>query len=160
MREGRNEKMKSDQSIAEIRFGREIQKLANRFRRLGDENLQKEGITFSQLRVIAYISKNSEAVLQKELEEFLGIRRSSVTSLLQHMEKSGILARSISKEDSRIKTIFLTEKGKKLDEDLKNYIQLLEEHMLAGFSDEEKDALRAFLARMQNNLEETERSRV
>lgn len=151
--------MRNKTTCTEFRFGREIQKLANRFRRLGDENLQKEGITFSQLRVIAYISKN-KTVLQKELEEFLGIRRSSVTSLLQNMEKSGILERYASGEDARIKIISLTEKGKKLDENLKNYIHLLEEKMLAGFSEEEKEALRGFLVRMEENLEKTERSRV
>lgn len=154
--------MRKKTALEEFRFGREILKLGNRFRRLGDENLQKEGITFSQLRVIAYISKNSEEkeVLQRDLEEFLGIRRSSVTSLLQHMEKSGFLERSLSSANARIKTIALTEKGKLLDESLKHHVHLLEETMLFGFSEKEKEALRGYLIRMQNNLEETERSRV
>ena len=77
----------------EFRFGREVQNVANRFRRLGDENLQKEGITISQLRVIAYISGHGEEVCQKSLEEHFDIRRSSVTGLLQNMEKSGLLGR-------------------------------------------------------------------
>ena len=154
--------MKKENLSAEFRFGREIQKLANRFRRLGDENLQKEGITFSQLRVIAYISRSSEEkeVYQKDLEAYLGVRRSSVTSLLQNMEKSGLLLRFGSDFDARIKKIALTEKGKELDLNLKNFIQLLEGTMLNGFSEEEKETLRGFLLRMNENLEETERRSV
>lgn len=144
----------------EIRYGKEVQNIANRFRRLGDENLQKEGITISQLRVIAFISKNGNAgtVYQKDLEEHLCVRRSSVTSLLQNMEKSGILIRGGSEKDARIKTLVLTEKGKRLDEKLIYYIKTLEEKLMEGFSSEEKEILQGFLFRMIENLEKVERN--
>ena len=101
----------------EYRFGREVQNVANRFRRLGDENLQKEGITISQLRVIAYISRQGDApVYQKALEEHFDIRRSSVSGLLQNMEKSGLLMRRASDTDARVKILSLTEKGRGFDE--------------------------------------------
>ena len=107
--------MKKNQNAPpeEFRFGREVQNVANHFRRLGDENLLKEGITITQLRVIAYISRQSpDTVYQKDLEEHFHIRRSSVTGLLQNMEKSGILERSPSETDARVKIVTLTEKGK------------------------------------------------
>ncbi len=146
--------------VGDFRFGKEIQNIANRFRRFGDENLQKEGITVSQLRVIAYISRNQGqgAVYQKDLEEHFSIRRSSVTSLLKNMEKSGILQRFGAPGDARAKTLVLTEKGKKLDEDLINYIRSLEERLMKGFSSEEKEALQGFLLRMIENLEMIERN--
>jgi len=155
--------MKKNQNVPpeDVRFGREVQNLANRFRRLGDENLQKEGITISQLRVIAYISKHSgETVYQKTLEEYLGIRRSSVTGLLKNMEKSGLLERSGSDTDARVKIVSLTEKGRELDVKLKNYIHGLEEEMMKGFEEREKELLRTFLQRMLENLDLIERSRV
>ncbi len=146
----------------EVRYGKEVQNIANRFRRLGDENLQKEGITISQLRVIAFISKkgNAGTVYQKDLEEHLSVRRSSVTSLLQNMEKSGILTRGGSEKDARIKTLVLTEKGKRLDENLIYYINTLEEKLMEGFSAEEKEVLQGYLLRMIENLENVERNLV
>jgi len=145
----------------EIRFGREVQNVANRFRRLGDENLQKEGITISQLRVIAYISRHGEKpVYQKELEEHFNIRRSSVTGLLQNMEKSGILLRTSCEKDARVKIVSLTEKGRDLDEKLKSYIQSLESELMKGFDGEEKALLYGFLIRMLENLDSVERSRL
>ena len=144
----------------EFRFGREVQNVANRFRRLGDENLQKEGITISQLRVIAYISGHGEEVCQKSLEEHFDIRRSSVTGLLQNMEKSGLLVRCSSRSDARVKLVSLTEKGKTLDEKLWNYIHGLESELMQGFSNEEKELLSVFLQRMLENLDRIERSRI
>lgn len=144
----------------EFRFGKEVQNISNRFRRLADENLQKEEITISQLRVIAFISKKGKngTVYQKELEDHLCVRRSSVTSLLQNMEKNGILTRGGSEKDARIKTLILTEKGKKLDEKLIYYINTLEENLMDGFSPEEKEVLQGYLLRMVENLESIERN--
>ena len=145
----------------EYRFGREVQNVANRFRRLGDENLQKEGITISQLRVIAYISRQGDApVYQKALEEHFDIRRSSVSGLLQNMEKSGLLMRRASDTDARVKILSLTEKGRRLDEKLKSYIHGLEEDLMKDFTAEEKKLLWSFLQRMLDNLDPLERSRV
>lgn len=146
----------------DFRFGRELQKIANRFRRLADENLGKEGITVSQLRVLAYVSRKREEgkVYQKDLEQHFGIRRSSVTELLQNMEKSGILKRTPCPKDARIREISLTEKGLILDERLKEYITNLEEELLLGFSSEEKDILRSLLFRLGENMEMAERNRV
>ena len=155
--------MKNEQNSPpdDFRFGREVQGVANGFRRLGDENLQKEGITVSQLRVIAYISRHNDCpVYQKELEDQFGIRRSSVTGILQNMEKSGLLVRSGSKEDARVKIVSLTEKGVELDEKLKSYIQSLESEMMKDFTEAEKELLRNFLLRMLENLDLVERSRV
>lgn len=153
--------MKTTSPLENFRFGREVQNVANRFRRLGDENLQKEGITISQLRVIAYIScRGEQTVYQKDLEEHFEIRRSSVTGLLQNMEKSGLLERTSSPKDARVKILSLTEKGRELDKKLRNYIQTLESELMKGFEEEEKEMMRAFLLRMLENLESVERSRL
>lgn len=148
-------------SSEEYRFGREMQNVANRFRRLGDENLQKEGITISQLRVIAYVSRHGDQpVYQKTLEEHFDIRPPSVTGLLQNMEKSGLLVRRHPKTDARTKIVSLTKKGKQLDEELQNYIHGLESDLMKDFSENEKELLWGFLQRMLENLNSVERSRV
>jgi len=141
-----------------FRFGRAVQGVANRFRRLGDENLAKHGITVSQLRVIAYVSTSPEGeVSQRELEDAFEIRRSSVTGLLQNMEKSGLIERFGSKEDARIKRVRLTDKGKGLDVELKSFIHSLEARLLSGFSPEERSQAKSLLLRMMDNLEQIER---
>lgn len=146
----------------EFRFGRALQKINTRFRRMGDENLSKHGINFSQLRILAHLSKNEGKgeIYQKDLEEAFGIRRSSVTSILQNMEKAGYLSREGSLKDARVKRVVLTEKGKALDRSLLDYIHNLEEEMLLGFSPDEKENLKEMLLRVLENLETAERKKV
>lgn len=142
-------------------FGRKLQTLANRFRRLADENLANKGITYSQLRVIAFLSRNEqEAVCQRDLEKAFEIRPSSVTSIVGNLEKNGIVCRSAAPEDARIKYISLTEKGKRLDDELKSYIRQLEEDCLSGFDQRERELLWSLLERVENNLDEIERERL
>lgn len=142
-----------------FRFGRAMQMVSVRFRRLADDNLSKYNISVSQLRVLAYLSRKEGPVFQRELEEELGIRRSSITELLQNMEKSGYLQRENSPQDGRVKALFLTPKGQELDRKLKMYLHNLEEMMMAGISPEEKQVFQETILKMIENLEQIERSR-
>lgn len=150
-----------DPSKAPYRFGRALMALAHSFRRLGDENLSRHGISLSQLKVLSHAARcPEEGVLQRDLEQVLGVRRSSVTSLLQNMEKSGLIRRCGTACDARQKHIFLTPAGMQCDRDLYRYIETLEETMLAGFDDAEKEHLRAYFTRMAQNLEQAERKSI
>lgn len=150
---------KTDPSpTAPYRFGRALMALSHAFHRLGDENLSRHGISFSQLKVLSHAARcRKDGVLQRDLEKVLGTRRSSVTSLLQNMEKNGLIRRLESASDARQKRIFLTPAGAACDEELRRYIESLDDEMMAGFDDHEKELLKDFLARMAQNLEQAER---
>lgn len=146
----------------EIRIGKEIQVVANLFRRLGDENLSHHAINISQLRILGYLRRGEGrgAVFQKDLEEAFGVRRSSVTSIVKNMERSGYLIRENSPEDARLKEVRLTEKGRELDDALRSFILSLEKEMTRGLTREELAVLKKALLCMQENLEEIERKKV
>ncbi len=150
---------KSRDFLQDAPYGKVFQMIANRFKRMGDENLAKHDITFAQLKILAYVSRREEKeeVLQRDLEQSFEVRKSSITAILQNMEKSGIILRESAAEDARIKRILLTDKGKELDRELKSYIHTLEEEIVAGFSEEEKVLFRSFLWRISENLERLER---
>lgn len=153
---------KKGEASEEFRFGRTAQILSNLFRRLADENLASHGINVSQLRILGYLSRfdGEKDVYQKDLEEAFGIRRSSVTSILQNMEKSGYLCRESSSEDARVKKVVLTQKGRKLDESLRNFIHALEESMMEGIPEEDRACVKRSLTQMLSNLEQIERNQV
>ncbi len=146
----------------ELRVGKISYDISRRFHRLGDENLAKHGVTIAQLKVLAYVSRNSKSgpVYQRDLEEAFEIRRSSVSGILSTMEKSGILLREGSPDDARVKIISLTEKGKKLDAELISFLHNLESELLCGFKEEEKEILQRLLSRVLKNLDEIERRNI
>ncbi|MNW20018.1 Transcriptional regulator SlyA [compost metagenome] len=70
------------------------------------------------------------------------------------MEKTGLVRRESDARDQRISRIFLTDKGEGMLVKLQRTLDVLEEQAMKGFSEEEKQAMRGMLARIEKNLKE------
>lgn len=61
--------------------------------------------------IIRYLYENREQdIFQKDIEQRFAVGRSTVTNLLQLMEKKGFVRRESVKQDARLKKVILTEK--------------------------------------------------
>ena len=66
----------------------------------------------SQGYIIKYLSDNKDIdIYQKDIEKRFKVRRSTVTSAINRMEKGGLVVRESVERDNRLKRIKLTEKG-------------------------------------------------
>lgn len=150
------------QTEAEFRLIRRFRDIGHKLKRLGDVNLEKKGITFSQLRVLTFLMRRppEEGVLQRDLEEAFGIRRSSVTAILQNMEKADLIRRDAVDGDGRKKRIRVTEKGRKLDGELRAYMDGLEAELAGIYTPEETELLSALTEKMLVKLKAMEGERL
>lgn len=82
-----------------------------------NEKLEREGITASQERVLVLLYKH-DGVTQSNLQQDLFIKPSSVTKLIDILERKGLVKRTNGGKDGRVKKISLTDKGKQLEESL------------------------------------------
>ncbi len=65
-----------------------------------------------QIAIIKYLNQNKDNnVNQKDLEEFIQNRKSTISCILDNMQKNNIIERVNSKSDGRSKYIKLTQKG-------------------------------------------------
>ena len=88
--------------------------------------------------VIGYLYDNRDKdIFQRDIEKTFGIRRSSVTSLLQLLEQNGLIIRTPVKQDARLKKITLTDEALRLHDMISQDIDDIEEKMVQGLSDEE-----------------------
>ena len=94
-----------------------------------------------------------KAIYQKDIEEEMAIRKSSVTSLLNNLEKNGLIERRPSPDDARLKSVVLTEKGGKIYEEVASEIDRVETLLTEGFSGEETKTFMNLLARIERNIE-------
>ena len=105
--------------------------------------------------IIHYIySHGEEPVYQRDIEKALGIRRSSVTGLLQLMEKNGMIRREAASFDARLKRIVLTKEALAVHEAVGHEIEALEKRACRGMSGEEVELLLSLLERVRENLDE------
>ena len=62
--------------------------------------------------IIGYLYQNRDKeVFQRDIQEQFSIRRSTVTGILQLMEKNGLITRSSVERDARLKKLELTPPG-------------------------------------------------
>lgn len=89
---------------------------------------------------------------QGEIAEALRLRPATITVVLRRMEKAGLLERKNDPEDLRIVRVYLTERGRALEADVRKIHRTLEAECFAGFTPEEYACFRTFLIRMRENL--------
>jgi DNA-binding MarR family transcriptional regulator len=116
--------------------------------------MAKYGITPQQGRIIRFLAlKNEEAIFQKDIENFLNIRKSSVSNIIKNMEKTGFIIRSQVPNDARLKRIELTPAGRAIHEDAQLNNLMIEAKMRENLSEQEIEILEMILKKIQSNLE-------
>ena len=96
-----------------INMGKLIQMVSHQLKRRNVSPAANGELTNIQRNILGYILMNSihRDVFQKELEEEFHIRKSTVTGILQLMEKNGFIAREPVPSDARQKKIVPTPKA-------------------------------------------------
>lgn len=138
----------------EIRIGKKIFSLARMMHRGIDKEASQYGITGVQGRILGFIYCHSDKrdIFQRDIEEELEIRRSSATSVLQLMEKNGLLQRVSVSEDARLKKIILTEKGMEIQRNVYDSIVKFEKNLIDELSEAELVILVTLIDRLYKKI--------
>ena len=112
-------------------------------------------LTVSQAYVIDFISMqgDNQDVFQKDLEKAFDLKRSSISLMLNNMEKSDLIKRVPVTEDARLKKIILTDKSKKLYEKISKAIDSVENRVCENITPDELKIFKSVLDKIRNNLE-------
>lgn len=112
-------------------------------------------LTSIQGIVLHYIivEKDRGDIFPKDLEEFLGIKGSSVTSLINNLEQGGYLRRESLESDGRYKKLVLTEKTKGMQEDILKRVYDYIHSMFVGISEEHLKIFESVILQMTKNAD-------
>ena len=92
--------------------------------------------------IIRYLYENREQdIFQKDIEQRFAVGRSTVTNLIQLMEKKGFVKRESVKQDARLKKVILTEKGIASQESFEDIVEHIEEELSEGISEEDRKSV-------------------
>ncbi|MCI1935675.1 MAG: MarR family transcriptional regulator [Bifidobacteriaceae bacterium] len=104
-------------------YSRLLKQTTNQLNRSFDEFAAHYGLTGNQMSVIDFLStRPGNAAEQRDIEIEFDIRRSSVTTMLQRMERKGLLIREQAPDDARRKIVRLTAEANKLISVVTEYI--------------------------------------
>lgn len=125
-----------------------------RLKRYFDSLFADSPITSIQGLVLDYLFRNRETdVFQKDLEEYLEIKGSSVTSILDNLEKNGYVRREAVDYDGRLKKLAITEKAYAIEEDIVERVNGYMYSLFRGIPEEEREVFYSVLCRMIDNMQ-------
>ena len=119
------------------------------YRKLAENNLK---IHPGQGRIL-FVLWNQDNIPIKELVKKTGLPKTTLTSILDRLEKDGQIIRDPSKKDGREINIKLTKKNQKFHPIYEKVSKEMEGLYYSGFSKEDKEELDKFLNRILGNLQ-------
>ena len=140
----------------EEKIGFEIRRLDHMLGRNMQAHVRAAGIdevTLMHGWIIRYLYTNQDKdVFQKDIEQYFSIGRSTVTNIIQLMERKGYIARESVEHDARLKKEVLTEKGIRNQEMLEDLVESLDTRLVDGITDEELSVFYSVIEKLKRNL--------
>lgn len=111
-------------------------------------------ITKEQFSILVVLWKQ-DGCTQQHLATQTFRDKPGVTRLIDNLEKEKLVVRKSSSKDRRSNLIFLTEKGRSLEEEVVKSVKETIKRAVVGISEEDASKLKEILGRVYNNLEKT-----
>ena len=102
---------------------------------------------------ILYILWQGDGLTISQISAQTSLANTTLTSMLDRMEQSGLIVRSPSPSDRRALLIHLTDKAKSLQQDYDRISQQMNELYYLGFTEVEILQFEGYLTRVLNNLQ-------
>ncbi len=152
----------SNQKVTEVTF--ELQILAHMMKRYLDSLVEADklpvpdtgkGLSGANMFIMRYLYENRDReVYQKELEEQMNVRRSTISKVLQIMEKKGLIRREQAEHDARVKRITLSVQSQHNMEMFWENIEQMQRRLTGGFTDEELEQFLYLIRKAKKNFEQ------
>lgn len=110
-------------------------------------------LSLRQTIIIGYLLEHDNTlVCQKDLVEFLDIRRSTLAGILRTMEKRNIIVRKNVDADGRVKQLMLTDDAKKDYLSIYTILEKVENELVHGISEEDLHTFFRVIDKMKENV--------
>lgn len=147
-------------------IGFQVNTLSHLIRRFLDQTtfgMDHNPVTGMQGWIIGYLYDNrGKEIFQRDIQTHFSVRRSTVTGILQLMEKNGLITRQSVARDARLKRLELTPKAIEHHERFHRGIREGEARLSAGLAPEERETFIQLCEKLRAHIEklENEKGRV
>ena len=127
-----------------------------------DEFFRPFGLTDVQFNVLMLLHHQSgpeEGLSQAQLSDMMLVNRANTTSLIDRMEKAGLVVRTSDVSDRRYKIVKLTTRGRKLLADVEPLYAKEVRKIMAALKEPEQKKLIAALEKIRPKLSQQQRQK-
>jgi MarR family transcriptional regulator for hemolysin len=136
------------------RFSAAVHTTARGWRLLIDKQLKHLGIGQAGWMTIAMIAKSGEPMSQRALADLVGVEGPSMVSMLDRLEREGLVTRAPSPTDRRVKLVHLTEAGTTLYQQVREQAQAVRTALLGDIDPDQLKAATELLELLRTRIEE------
>lgn len=123
--------------------------VAHRCNQLQDEYLKRFNVSGKQAAALGVIEFLGDGTInQKKLGETLGVKESSVSSIVKTMIRNELIKKEQSRRDARNYIITITDKGRMICEQFRNTIEEFEKEFYKNLSDDEIKSFKNLLRKL------------
>ena len=108
-------------------------------------------ISLDQWLVLGPVWKN-DGISQKDISEYCEKDKTSVTKIIDTLEKKNLVVRVTDQLDHRVKRVVLSQKGRELFVSALPVMAQTRDELRSGISDKEIEALKSILNKIHKNL--------
>jgi len=130
----------------------EIGMIARALDSISNVEFKEIALTKGQYLYLVRIHENP-GIIQEKLAEMIKVDRTTAARAIQKLESQGFIEKKNDEMNKKIKKLFTTEKGNKAYSFLKREGDYSDRVALAGFNQEETEALFCYLQRVRKNIE-------
>jgi MarR family transcriptional repressor of mepA len=123
----------------------------------GEEWIRERELSHAQSFVLGYLAQNPGSI-QRDLAEVSRTSAASVSSLVQGLERRGLVERRPDQENERVKRVYATPAGVKLIDGFGAAMAAADEEILAPLTADERATLHALLVKVTARLPQPTRS--
>ncbi len=132
-------------------IGFQIVHIYRAHRQIAEEAFGKLGIYPGQ-EMILLLLWLEEGIPQSQIATCIKVEPPTATKMLQRMERAGLIERRPDPRDARISLVYLTERGRALEQPVLDSWKQLEARTVANLSLTEQTLLHRLLAQVWTNL--------
>ena len=137
-------------------IGFQIRTLSHLVKRTVDQvafDEQDDHPTGVQGWILGYLYENQgREIFQRDIQEHFSIRRSTVTGILQLMERNGLITRSSVERDARLKKLELTPRAIQLHERIGRSVRQVEDRLNQSLTPQEKQEFLRLCGKIRASL--------
>ncbi|AIQ48661.1 MarR family transcriptional regulator [Paenibacillus sp. FSL R7-0273] len=128
-----------------------LDRISSQMRRNYSESLRELNLYVGQDNLLSRLW-SGDGVTQMQLCEHLKCEPPTVTNMVKTLEQNGFIHRKRDEQDARVVRIFLTDKGRELEEPVGIKWRQQQEKLLNSITAEDRLLLKQLLKQMENNL--------
>lgn len=125
--------------------------ISTKKRRKYADMLRSLNLHIGQDQLLYYLWKE-EGMTQNELSKHLNCEPPTIANMVRTLEKNGLIYRQQDSLDARVRRVYLTPKGKDLQEPIEVLWRKLQNQILNGMSKDELILLKSLIDKINNNL--------